>query len=517
MAFCSLSGSRLTTAVTVLATVASSFGAASVVGVLPTTSAQTRLGVAALLALSGAGAFSAGLSLTEQPVLQPLTAVAMSLATIVITALMAQGRDLIEKATVADILIAVGAAAPVLALGGAGIYYDLAPAERSSPFLVGAAIVGLFIGFTAPVIKSRFDSVIEAESHRMSSRLISAKWAAYTTTGGLSAATLLAFLAYAIGVYSHQDWVGGYSTSTGALYSFALALGLALLSLLVIGGIARGARRGTIATVFACLTSLSWSIYVLVALGKGFHSYVQATAAVYVGVLAAFFIGQGVIANTTTLHRIRVSWASVAIGGSCAVSIGLTVAWSIGPAIADASGIRSTLPAVAGLLLAIIAGVAIPPMMAITLPGSTPKRQYAAAAPIAGVFQDAFVTTLLWVSVGWVPLFFLNHINGKLAWCGPLLMYASMLGSAYLYVMSNNIKHVDNDWDHLKSQVDGEEHRIPNDQRDAHNALRRHIFTQNLLALFAIVPAFILLLQQLRGFKDKESATILRWELRHGK
>jgi ATP/maltotriose-dependent transcriptional regulator MalT len=64
------------------------------------------------------------------------------------------------------------------------------------------------------------------------------------------------------------------------------------------------------------------------------------------------------------------------------------------------------------------------------------------AEPLAGILQDSFVSLLLAVFVGWLPVVVLSHLDDLTSWMAIVLPYAGYLSAAYVYIMRNNVKHV---------------------------------------------------------------------------
>jgi len=125
------------------------------------------------------------------------------------------------------------------------------------------------------------------------------------------------------------------------------------------------------------------------------------------------------------------------------------------------------------------------------------------AAPLAGVLQDSFVSLLLGIFVVWLPLAIFAHIGDVKSWAQVNLPYVAYLSAAYVWIMRNNVEHVDRAFS--RAREDAGSSQIPLDQRTALEGLKTHCRRQNLLALFALVPLIVVaifsLLTELGGFK----------------
>jgi hypothetical protein len=163
------------------------------------------------------------------------------------------------------------------------------------------------------------------------------------------------------------------------------------------------------------------------------------------------------------------------------------------------------LAAIASLVIS-VAAIQLMPFLAVkSLHRSQPQRKFVPAAPLAGVLQDSFVSLLLVVFVGWLPVIVLARIGDLTSWAAVALTYAGYLSAAYVYIMRNNVGHVERAFDRAwKEASDGE---VPAGQRKALESLRRHCRRQNILALVALIPLFVIALYSLAiergGFKPR--------------
>jgi uncharacterized membrane protein YdcZ (DUF606 family) len=158
----------------------------------------------------------------------------------------------------------------------------------------------------------------------------------------------------------------------------------------------------------------------------------------------------------------------------------------------------------AALAVAAAASVLMPLLAASTLPGAAPPRQYTVATPLASVLQDAFLMTLMAVSVGWLPAFFLTHMRDLTLWSGNVLFYMATLSAAYVYVMRNNIGHVALTDRRMVAEAARQRRAVTVDERRAHTALAAHIRRQNILALVALVPLGVLVIfNEISGWDRK--------------
>jgi hypothetical protein len=495
----------------VLAVATAAFGGAFATASFRAPSIGARLGLAALLAVCCAGAVHGALATVAPPL--PAATLGMGTFAVIVTALVLTLRALVSslRPPVAETLRDLVAVQPLVAFALAGVYYARMEGNRDSAAVVGLAATALFLAVTARAVRMRFDVVIKTETQGLSPYLSHAKWAAYSAICSAYGAAMSAFLAFTLGVYSNERWVAGEPVDASHLIYPATILAAVLLVLALCAGIRRVLGTHAALVVVVCASGLLWCTFMTVQLTDGFQSTTQRALAVFVSILAGLFAVEGVVANTTCLHNVRVTWPVASVGAVSGLVVALSTAWAIGPGIASRSGAWQIWTALAGLGIAALACGLAPWFAAMTLPGAKPARQYAIASPLAGVLQDTFICTLLWITLGWMPILLLVHVTaGTLLWVGPASFYLAMLGAAYVYVMRNNVEHLERDRTRLTDAA-GPGGIVPADEWRAHAALAGHIRRQNMLAFVIIIPmGLFILFQEISGFDRRGVTDLLR-------
>lgn len=504
-----------------LAVVTAAFGGAFVTSALGAKSVGARLGMAVLLGITGAGAVHTALA-TVDPAL-PAAVWAMigfaTLVTIVMLALWAllpnahaglldpvanPGlRDPAANAGLRELVMRLVVMLPLVAFALSGVLF--AGTEQGehafAAALVGIVAAALFAA-TAKTVRKLFHHVIEVERAGPVSSLSGLKWVAYLATITAYGAALAAFLSYVFGSTATESWVDG-TVSLPQTWRPVAALAAFLLVLLLCASMQRSVRAHPIPAVIACLIGLAWCAYITVELISGYYSVVQAILSVVAALFVGLFVYEGIVANTTSLQGVRFTAREGAVGVVYALVVALTTAWATGPAIADAGGVRGFWPALVDMMVAVVAIGISPFLAAITLPGARPAQTYTVGTPLGGVLQDAFLATIIWISIAWIPNLLLAHTPAyTAAWLGSVLFYLTMLAPAYFHVMKNNVQHVVDDKKRLDAATASHE------QEKAHLALAVHIRKQNILALVVLIPGFAVFVTTIGGFGDELSTII---------
>lgn len=402
---------------------------------------------------------------------------------------------------------------PILALGLAGRYFAQERQNAASyGNIVGGVSAALILAVAPRAIRFQFSPVIEAErADAPAERPSALKWRAYLAISTAYIAALLAFLTFIMGTTSLDNWVNGLSGSDRKLSLLGVVLLVLIAPLWAIGSTGRRTWLAPhIRVVLATSICLAWAGTMATALTAGYGDWKQAALSLVVALISGLFALEGVTSNTAYLHNLPVDWHVLAVGGSSALAVAASTAWMAGPALASTGALHTVSYSLISLVIATAACLLLPFAAARTLPGSSPPQQYAMAKPLAGVLQDCFLVTLLAISAAWAPNFFLAHVKSAGTWWGIVLSYLALLSAAYVYVMRNNVGHVEREGQRRTAQAAALGAPLAADQQQAQEALARHIRRQNCLAIIALFPlGMVLITTEITGFDEKGLSQLL--------
>jgi hypothetical protein len=417
-----------------------------------------------------------------------------------------------DTATWRAIILMPLAMLPVAAFGLAGCYFA-AQTEAADSYanVVGGVSAALFLTVSARAVRVRFSPVIEAEKEDASRELLSRlKWQAYLAISTAYLAALLTFIDFVIGTTPSEKWVNGRDVDYGGLLLQGVLL-LVLVGLIWTAGATASRLPDSLRLLLAAVGCLVWTAVVLSRMSAGYGDWRQSVLSVVVAAVSGLFILEGVTANAGSLHNSPVDWRVWAVAVASALSVATTVTWITGPALYSAAGPRTVGAGLVGLAVGALACVLLPYLSARILPGARPTRQYAIATPLAGVLQDSFLVTLLAISAGWAPNFFLAHVRGVSNWWGAVLSYLALLSAAYVYVMKNNVGHVSRERERVTAKSVTTGVPLGPDDHAALAALAGHIRRQNWLAAVALFPLGIFLIaNEITGFDEEGLGQILK-------
>ena len=396
-------------------------------------------------------------------------------------------------------VLAVGS---MLGLACAGVYLaDGDEHVRSYAIWFGIAGSILTLTVVAPWIYERFAPVIAGENESMAAHDLSRlKKDAYQVIAGMTGLALISLLSFVIGTTPARDW------KTGSWNVFLVVMLIVSATVLVVVTLVLFlvSKRSSPQVMVSAASLSAWFVSqcTLFALAQP-SGYVGILIATFMALIVGLFVGEGIGGNMSSLHNLPLDGPVKMIAVLGGMAAGSTVLWLVGVAYM-VRGKPSNMPAtIASLVISVAAIQLLPYLAARSLHRSQPRRQFAPAAPLAGVLQDSFVSLLLAVFIGWLPVVVLAHIGDLSSWAAVVLAYAGYLSAAYVYIMRNNVEHVDRAFERARKKASGG--KIPEDQRTALEALRSHCRSQNILALVALSPLFVIALYSLAteraGFK----------------
>jgi len=391
-------------------------------------------------------------------------------------------------------VLAVGS---VLALACSGAY--LSDGGKYGGWI---ALVGPLLTLTivAPWIYRRFDVVIEAEKRGVAADELSrTKRDAYQAIGGITGMALISLLSLSIGTAPTRHWHNG---SWSALLLVMIGVAAAVLVMVVLVMLVASKRPAHQVAVSAiCLavwTVCQWVLFALVQPSGVVGVPVSVLAALVVGL----FVAEGIRGNMSSLHNMPFDGPVKVITVLSGLAAGSTVLWLVAMT-AMVRGKPSSLFAAITAMTISVSAIQVLPYLAARSLHRQPPRQFVPATPLAGVLQDSFVSLLLGIFVVWLPLAMLAHIGDVQSWAQVNLPYVAYLSAAYVWIMRNNVEHVDRAFAGAREEAGSGQ--IPLDQRMALDGLRTHCQRQNRLALVTLIPLVVVavfsLVSELGGFK----------------
>jgi hypothetical protein len=402
-------------------------------------------------------------------------------------------------------VLAVGS---MLGLACAGVYLADGD-EHVMSYAIWFGIAGSVLTLTvvATWIYERFSPVIAGENETVAADVLSRlKKDAYQVIVGMTGLALISLLLFVIGTTPARDWKTG---SWNVFLVVMLIVSVAVLTVVMLVLFVVSKRSSPQVMVSAASLS-AWFVCqcTLFALAQPSGS-VGILIASFMALIVGLFVAQGISGNMSSLHNLPLDGPVKMIAVLGGMAAGSTILWLVSVAYM-VKGKPSNLSAtVASLVIGVVAIQLLPYLAARSLHRSQPPRQFVPAAPLAGVLQDSFVSLLLAVFVAWLPVVVLGHIGDLTSWAAVVLAYAGYLSAAYVYIMRNNVGHVERAFDRARKEARGGE--IPADWRTALDALRSHCQRQNVLALIALIPLLVIALSALvteqAGFKPRTEMT----------
>ena len=398
-------------------------------------------------------------------------------------------------------ILAVGS---MLGLTCAGVYLaDGGEHAKSYAIWFGSAGLLLTLVVIAPWMSEQFEPVIEAEDNSSAAHILSQrKKAAYQIIAGMTGLGLVSLFSFIIGATPAQDWkIGSWSV----LLVLVVTVSAATL-IVVIFTLLAAAKRSSPQVLVAAISLSSWFVCQCVLFGLTQPGGLVGTLiAVYIALVIALFVAEGVRGNLSKLHNLPFDGPVKIITVLSGMAAGSTVLWLLDVSYMVEGKPSNLIAAVVSLVISVTAILLLPYLASKSLHRSPPPQQFVPATPLAGVLQDSFVSLLLVVFVGWLPVVVLAHLNDLTSWMAIVLPYAGYLSAAYVYIMRNNVKHVEKAFGRAREEAgDGE---IPDDQRTALDGLRKHCQHQNTLALVGLIPLALIaipqLAAQLGGFQPR--------------
>lgn len=409
-------------------------------------------------------------------------------------------RDPLEKREYLSVTAGQLAVVAMVMVTAAAIAW--APGPLVQGMLGFAAIIALTPAHTR--MKRLLDRVIAAEGSHQEREVGAAKVAAYTWAG----AVLTAFIAVLllIATRSHFSSLGPASAwASIAAAPYWAALTLIAVHLAFIRPTLPRRRRLWILIIANLLFGVCAAFEILrwLADHMGQMNLWALSAALIACLALGLFVYEGVVANCAYMQLKPVGSEEASAAFSAALVAAAAMAW---PAIfvqsRDHGG--GTLPA-ASTLLATGFAVAVfgPWSTSRHLRGADPADGLVPASPLSGVLQDAFLGTVLALSVGWLPTLYIATVLDQDAALANVLIYAGVMFHSYLYIMHNNSEHASRFANATEHRIDAKTHAL------AARALSRHVRRQNRIAL-VLPPIFAgFVLTQLNPYHLQEAALLL--------
>jgi hypothetical protein len=223
---------------------------------------------------------------------------------------------------------------------------------------------------------------------------------------------------------------------------------------------------------------------------------------VLVALIVGLFVAEGIRGNMSSLHNMPLDGRVKVVTVLSGLAAGSTVLWLL-DMTAMVRGKQSSLFAAIIAMTISVSAIQILPYLAARSLHRQPPRKFVPATPLAGVLQDSFVSLLLGIFVVWLPLVIFAHIGDVKSWAQVNLPYVTYLSAAYVWIMRNNVEHVDRAFTRAREEAGSGQ--IPLDQLSALEGLRTHCQRQNRLALAALAPLTVIavfsLVSVLRGFQ----------------
>jgi hypothetical protein len=391
-------------------------------------------------------------------------------------------------------VLAVGS---VLALACSGAYLSAGGKYGGWIALVGPLLT---VTIVAPWIYRRFDLVIEAERRGVDADELSrAKKDAYQAIGGITGMALLSLLSLSIGTAPTRHWRNGSWNPLLVVMIGVAAAVLVTVILVMLLASKRPSRQ--VAVCVICLAVWTVCQWVLFALAQP-SGIVGVPVSVFVALIVGLFVAEGIRGNMSSLHNLPLDGPVKVVAVLSGLAAGSTVLWLL-DMTAMVRGKPSSLFAAITAMTISVSAIQILPYLAARSLHRQPSRQFVPATPLAGVLQDSFVSLLLGIFVVWLPLAILAHIGDVQSWAQVDLPYVAYLSAAYVWIMRNNVEHVDRAF--ARARQEAGSGQIPREQRKALEGLRAHCQRQNRLALGTLVPLVVVavfsLASELGGFK----------------
>lgn len=291
----------------------------------------------------------------------------------------------------------------------------------------------------------------------------------------------------------HDAW------NTLLVVMISVAAAVLVVMILMILATMRSAHQVMVSAV--CLAGWTVCQLVLFALVQP-SGVVGILVSVLAALIVGLFVAEGIRGNMSSLQNLPLNGPVKVITVLSGLAAGSTVLWLL-DMTAMVRGKPSSLFAAVTAMTISVSAIQILPYLAARSLHRQPSRQFVPATPLSGVLQDSFVSLLVGIFVVWLPLTLFAHVGDVKSWAQVTLPYVAYLSAAYVWIMRNNVEHVDRTF--AKAREEAGNGPITLDQRNALEALRIHCQRQNRLALAALVPLILVavfsLLSELRGFK----------------
>jgi hypothetical protein len=484
--------SVMTVLPTVCAALAGAFGAS----VIRPVSFAGRIAVPLCTAVCAAGPIHAFASLPTTTILGLASGSVISAALVVLELLLVRALLGATALGIHQVVWTPLAAVPFVAFSLSGRYF--AQEQRLvTPYAVIAGVVAavLFLAVCARGVRILFAPVIRAEeANAPEAELAELKWSAYLAVSTVYAGALVSCVASLVGSTPADKWLTGSNRGFGLL----VILALALVALVVVCHFLAPSFPAV-----APLACLVWVAVMVVQLANGYGDWKQASLSIMAALTAGLFVLEGVMGNMGRLQNLQVTRQLWVTGVSSALAAGATTAWATGPALWSDSGVASVPFAFMALLVSATATMLLPWLATRVLPGARPPQRYRPGTPTAGVLQDCFIVTVLGTSVAWIPNLFMAHIGDTASWWTTVFPFFALLSRAYVYIMMNNVGHVQREHSRVADLAASETRQMTEGERGALVALAGHIQRQNRIALMALVPlGLFVLFNEITGFDE---------------
>jgi hypothetical protein len=371
-----------------------------------------------------------------------------------------------------------GISACLLGAGAFGLWLSAQKANAyiTAAFLltiVGAVLGGVFLPYYRTdyikLMQIEGDPTIRQPDGRPSSGQHQAAVEAWLRLGGYAVAATASMLVLTVALAPSLGWRPG-TAHIPSKYPLVIALIGLVLTLLTAGALAQSAKRhpdhGPLYTprghsgIYALVSFLGGtavSVLGVILLIRG--GELNDLAFIQTALLTAFTM-LTLVDTGALLHTRRVSpraWPAIVSNSS---AIFVVVYWSLTDAVRPGGSASSVGASFAALLCsAIFVALLMETASCSTyVTGEQPYRtDY---PPVAGITQDWFLMTCMWLLLAWTPQVVLAHIpvgtHERWSAIGVILAgFLLLFGPAYLWILENNDTHVERQRAVRKVKADG--------------------------------------------------------------
>lgn len=365
-----------------------------------------------------------------------------------------------------------------LTLGGVFLADNLAADRAVDNWVpsVGAIVITCVV---VNAIRKCFRGVIQAERDPvMRPQLSELKGRAYHAIAGISGSAFAVFVLYMMALSPRVTWAAG--SWNGITELLATGVVLAVLFGLLLLPMRKDTRLWFLLACGSLIAWLAVQVSMVVWVWQP-QNWLLILVAVYLAVFGGRFTYEAVTANMSLIHNKPLDVKVRAIAELGAAASALTVFALVSGALGAPGKPNHPGVAAIALAIAILATLLLPFLASKSLDGLVTPLSHIPATPLGGVLQDSLMVVLGTVFLGWIPIFALIHVQTTNSWVGFLFSYLAATGSAYVFIMRNNVAHVATIEAALRSEQ--ADLGLPPETSSEVSAIRRHCEHQNRIGL----------------------------------